>query len=211
MVVGGSLVSNSSPLYLEQQYLKVPNSSVHFTSAQQLNSTQLSSIELNSVPEGLDAFPSLSDVEGASGAGVRHGDLSQAILTTLTQQLISVVVLCRERGRERAQNHQSINQSIHLSVNKSFHTSTKSEHSTFSVTDPVEFCVATSQQSASFWTSLGTACLQKRWKGGEGNTGMANNEIKLFYKPRNTDVCTSPLVCLTQTYDWETPGRGGTW
>jgi hypothetical protein len=87
-----------------------------------LKSTQLSSIEVKSVPEGLDTFPSLSDVEGASGAGVRHGDLSQAILTTLTQQLLSVVVLCGEERELRTINlsiYQSINPSTFPSINQS--------------------------------------------------------------------------------------------
>lgn len=55
------------------------------------------------VAEGPDALPALRDVEGASGAGVRHEDLPEAVLTAATLELLLVMTLWRQnRGREGA-------------------------------------------------------------------------------------------------------------
>lgn len=51
------------------------------------------------VSEGPDALPALRDVEGAPGAGVRHGDLPEAVLTAATLELLLVMTLCRRKRR----------------------------------------------------------------------------------------------------------------
>lgn len=45
------------------------------------------------VAESLDALPALSDVEGAPRAGVRHGDLPEAVPAAAILQLLLVVTL----------------------------------------------------------------------------------------------------------------------
>lgn len=47
------------------------------------------------VTESQDALRALGDVEGASGAGVRHGDVPQAVFTAAPLQLLIEVTLCR--------------------------------------------------------------------------------------------------------------------
>lgn len=49
------------------------------------------------VAEGADTLPGLGDVEGAAGAGVRHGDVAQTVLAAAPQQLLLVVALCSHR------------------------------------------------------------------------------------------------------------------
>lgn len=49
------------------------------------------------VAEGPDAVPALCDVEGAPGAGVRHGDVSEAVLTAAALQLLLIIILWRQK------------------------------------------------------------------------------------------------------------------
>lgn len=49
------------------------------------------------VAEGPDAVPALCDVEGASGAGVRHWDVSEAVLTAAALQLLLKIILWRQK------------------------------------------------------------------------------------------------------------------
>lgn len=55
------------------------------------------------VAEGPDALPALRDVEGASGAGVGHGDVPEAVLTAAALQLLLVMILWRQKNT-RANN-----------------------------------------------------------------------------------------------------------
>lgn len=50
------------------------------------------------VAEGPDALPSLCDVEGAPGAGVRHRDVSEAILTAAALQLLLIIIIWKQKS-----------------------------------------------------------------------------------------------------------------
>lgn len=50
------------------------------------------------VAEGPDALPALCDVEGAPGAGVRHWDVSEAILAAAALQLLLIIILWKQKN-----------------------------------------------------------------------------------------------------------------
>lgn len=60
------------------------------------------------VAEGPDTVPALCDVEGASGAGVWHGDVSEAVLTAAALQLLLIIILCRQKKTKQQKKTQDL-------------------------------------------------------------------------------------------------------
>lgn len=68
-----------------------------------LSAKLLVPVEGAAVAEGPDALPALCDVEGAPGTRVRHWNLSEAVLTAATLELLLVMILWRQnRGKQQA-------------------------------------------------------------------------------------------------------------